>query len=66
MKEFSQFNLPSKETKEIGNNDTLKMEVESLKNCLSGIVFMAESGLYIKNEIAFARRIAEAKELCMR
>ena len=31
-------NLPSKETKEIGNNDTLKMkmEVEALKNCLRG------------------------------
>ena len=27
---------------------------------------MAESELHIKNEIAFARRIAEAKELCMR
>lgn len=25
---------------------------------------MAESELHIKNEIAFARRIAEAKELC--
>ena len=66
MNEFLQLNLPSKETKEIGNNDTLKMEVEVLKNCLRGIVFMAESGLHIKNEIAFARRIAEAKELCMR
>ena len=42
------------------------MEVEALKNCLRGIVFMAESELHIKNEIAFARRIAEAKELCMR
>ena len=66
MNEFLQLNLPSKETKEIGNNDTLKMEVEALKNCLRGIVFMAESELHIKNEIAFARRIAEAKELCMR
>ena len=66
MKEFSQFNIPSKEIKEIGDNDTLKMEVESLKNCLRGIVYMAESGLYIKNEIAFVRCIAEAKELCMR
>ena len=47
-------------------NSALKMEVESLKNCLRGIVYMAESGLYIKNEFAFARRIAEAKELCMR
>lgn len=64
MNEFLQLNLPSKETKEIGNNDTLKMEVEALKNCLRGIVYMAESGLHIKNEIAFARRIAEAKELC--
>lgn len=38
MNEFLQLNLPSKETKEIGNNDTLKMEVEALKNCLRGIV----------------------------
>ena len=36
MNEFLQLNLPSKETKEIGNNDTLKMEVEALKNCLRG------------------------------
>ena len=64
MNEFLQLNLPSKETKEIGNNDTLKMEVEALKNCLRGIVYMAESGLHIKNVFAFARRIAEAKELC--
>ena len=35
MNEFLQLNLPSKE---IGNNDTLKMEVEALKNCLRGIV----------------------------
>lgn len=64
MKEFSQFNLPSKEIKEIGDNDALKTEVEALKVCLRGIVFMVESGLHTKNEIAFARRIAEAKELC--
>ena len=64
MKEFSQFNLPSKEIKEIRENDTLKMEVEALKVCLRGIVYMAETGLHTKNEIAFARRIAEAKELC--
>jgi regulator of replication initiation timing len=47
-------------------NSALKMEVESLKECLRGIVYMAESGLHIKNEFAFIRRIAEAKELCMR
>ena len=47
-------------------NSALKMEVESLKVCLRGIVYMAESGLHTKNEFAFARRIAEAKELCMR
>ena len=40
------------------------MEVESLKECLRGIVYMAESGLHTKNVFAFARRIAEAKELC--
>ena len=79
MKEFLQFNLPSKEIKENGENgengesgengengenDTLKMEVEALKVCLRGIIYMAESGLHTKNEIAFARRVAEAKELC--
>ena len=47
-----------------GDNDALKTEVESLKKCLRGIVYMAESGLHTKNEFAFARRIAEAKELC--
>lgn len=45
-------------------NSALKMEVESLKECLRGIVYMAESGLHTKNVFAFARRIAEAKELC--
>ena len=47
-------------------NSALKMEVESLKECLRGIVYMAESGLHTKNVFAFACRIAEAKELCMR
>lgn len=47
-----------------GDNDTFKTEVESLKKCLRGIVYMAESGLDTKNELAFARCIAEAKELC--
>lgn len=45
-------------------NSALKMEVESLKECLRGIVYMAESGLHTKNVFAFAHRIAEAKELC--
>lgn len=45
-------------------NSALKMEVESLKECLRGIVYMAEGGLHTKNVFAFARRIAEAKELC--
>ena len=45
-------------------NSALKMEVESLKKCLSGIVYMAESGLHTKNVFAFVRHIAEAKELC--
>lgn len=45
-------------------NSALKMEVESLKTCLRGIVYMAESGLHMKNVFAFARHIAEAKELC--
>lgn len=47
-----------------GDNETLKMEVKSLKKCLRGIVYMAESGLHTKNELAFARCIAKAKELC--
>ena len=34
MNEFLQLNLPSKETKEIGNNDTLKMEVEAKELCM--------------------------------
>ena len=55
-----------KSTNILEENSALKMEVESLKKCLSGIVYMAESGLHIKNEFAFIRRIAEAKELCMR
>lgn len=38
--------------------------IESLKKCLRDIVYMAESGLHTKNELAFARLIAEAKELC--
>ena len=46
--------------------EALKMEIEVLKACLSGIVYMAESGLHTKNVFAFARRIAEAKELCKR
>ena len=53
-----------KSTDILEENSALKMEVESLKKCLRGIVYMAESGLYIKNEFAFIRRIAEAKELC--
>ena len=55
-----------KSTNILEENSALKMEVESLKECLSSIVYMAESGLHIKNEFAFIRRIAEAKELCMR
>lgn len=46
-----------------GDNDTLKTEVEALKKCLRNIVYMAESGLHTKNELAFARFIAEAKDL---
>ena len=53
-----------KSTDILEEDSALKMEVESLKKCLRGIVYMAESGLYIKNEFAFIRRIAEAKELC--
>ena len=52
MNEFLQLNLPSKETKDIGNNDTLKMEVEALKNCLRGIVLFRESSAYKMNEKA--------------
>ena len=55
-----------KSTNILEENSALKMEVESLKECLRGIVYMAESGLYIKNEFAFIRHIAKAKELCMR
>ena len=47
-------------------NSALRMEAESLKECLRGIVYMAESGLHTKNVFAFARRIDEAKELCKR
>ena len=56
--------MTEKITNESEEISTLKMEVEALKECLIGIVYMAESGLYKKNEFAFARRIAEAKELC--
>ena len=58
--------MTEKITNESEENIALKMKVEALKGCLSGIVYMAESGLYIKNEFAFIRRIAEAKELCKR
>lgn len=57
---------PEKSTNILEENSALKTEVESLKECLRGIVYMAESGLHTKNEFAFVRRIAEAKELCMR
>lgn len=53
-----------KSTNILEENSALKMEVESLKRCLRGIVYMAESGLHTKNVFAFARYIAEAKELC--
>ena len=53
-----------KSTNLLEENSALKMEVESLKECLRGIVYMAESGLHTKNVFAFACRIAEAKELC--
>ena len=59
-------NMTEKITNESEEISTLKMEVEALKECLAGIVYMAESGLHTKNEFAFARRIAEAKELCKR
>ena len=55
-----------KSTNILKENSALKMEVESLKECLRGIVYMAESGLHTKNVFAFAHRIAEAKELCKR
>ena len=58
--------MTEKITNESEENSALKMEVEVLKECLRGIVYMAESGLHMKNELAFARRIAEAKELCKR
>lgn len=58
--------MTEKITNESEENSALKMEVEVLKECLRGIVYMAESGLHTKNEFAFARRIAEAKELCKR
>ena len=56
--------VKEKSTNLLEENSALKMEVESLKECLRGIVYMAESGLHTKNVFAFARRIAEAKELC--
>lgn len=46
--------------------EALKIEAEALKKCLRGIVYMVESGLHTKNTLAFARCIAEAKELCKR
>ena len=55
-----------KSTNILKENSALKMEVESLKECLRGIVYMAESGLHTKNVFTFARGIAEAKELCKR
>lgn len=39
----------------------LENQVEQMKKCLKGIIYMAESGLHTKNELAFARLIAEAK-----
>lgn len=50
--------------KELEENGALKIEVESLKKRLRGIIYMVESGLHTKNVFAFARHIAEAKELC--
>lgn len=41
----------------------LQEEKDKLRECLSHIVYMAESGLHTKNELAFARFIAEAKDL---
>lgn len=39
----------------------LEKQIEQMKKCLKGIIYMAESGLHTKNELAFARLIAEAK-----
>lgn len=41
----------------------LKEQIEKLKKCLRGVVYMVESGVSIKNELAFARLISDAKDL---
>ena len=41
----------------------LEKQIEKMKKCLRGVVYMADSGLYTKNELAFTRLIAEAKDL---
>ena len=41
----------------------LEKQIEKMRNSLRGIVYMADSGLHTKNELAFYRLIAEAKDL---
>lgn len=38
-------------------------KLNEVKRCLGHIVYMYDSGLYKKNELAFARFIAEAQDL---
>ena len=44
--------------------DKLEKQIDKMKQCLRGVVYMATSGLQTKNELAFARLIAEAEALC--
>lgn len=38
------------------------LKTKELKKCLKDIVYMVENGLHTKNELAFSRCIARAKE----
>jgi len=47
------------------NGDKRRMtKEEKLEKCLDSIIYMVNNGLHTKNELAFARLIAEGKELC--
>ena len=52
-------------TKQVVTKDMAELtkENEELKKNLSGIVYMVESGLHVKNQLAFERCITEAKLL---
>lgn len=52
-------------TKQAVSKDMTKLikENEELKKNLRGIVYMVESGLHVKNQLAFERRITESELL---